>query len=377
MKEFDLNSLRNELDQIDSQLVSLWERRMNIVLNVAEYKKQNNMQIYDKNRELQVIEKNVALLKNPDYAKALADVFESIMAVSRRKQHSLLQENQPQQVTVSPKKNLRIAYQGIQGAFSEQALKEYFMGKDYITKNFSEFEDVFQALKDGIVDYGVLPIENSSTGGISEVCDLLRKYGLYIIGEKVVKIDQNLMALPTATLEDISQIYSHPQGFRQCMEYLNNNRQWQIIPYSNTALSAKLVHDRQDKTLAAIASKNAAELYDLNIIAENINDNNNNHTLFIIIGRELEQSPLSNKVSTVLSVPHKPGTLYAVLEKFHIYDLNLIKIESRPQEGKQWEYFFYIDFVGNMSDPHVQQALGEIKQISTYFKMLGNYQSNS
>lgn len=377
MKDFDLNNLRNELDQVDSQLVDLLEKRMNIVLDVATYKKQNNLPVYDKNREVEVIKKNIALLKNSDYTKELTDVFESIMAVSRRKQRSLLQENLVYNSVINSPKELRIGYQGIQGAFSEQALKEYFVGREYVTKNFAEFEDVFQALKDGVVEYGVLPIENSSTGGISEVCDLLRKYGLYIVGEKVVKIDQHLMALPVAKLADIKQVYSHPQGFRQCTDYLNAHRQWQNIPYSNTALSAKLVRDLQDESIAAIASRNAAELYGLAILAENINDNNNNHTLFIIIGRELEQSPLSNKVSVVLSVPHKPGTLYSILEKFHLYNLNLIKIESRPQEGKQWEYFFYIDFVGNMMNSNVQQALEEIQEISTYFKMLGNYQSNS
>lgn len=271
-------------------------------------------------------------------------------------------------------KKITVGFYGVTGSFSEQALKEYF-GVKVDTKAISEFEDIFLDVKYGRIRYGIIPIENSSTGAITEVYDLLNKYDFYITGEKYIKISQNLMGIRGSTLDDIKEVYSHPQGLAQSTEFLKGYKHWTLVSYKSTAKSAELVKDRQNKTMAAIASTKAAEIYDLVILRSNVNSNATNMTRFVVIGKEMESNVESNKTSLVLSTTHKAGSLYHVLKHFAENDINLLKIESRPIKDKPWEYFFYIDFEGNINDTKIALAIELIKNNSRYFKILGSYSS--
>ena len=238
------------------------------------------------------------------------------------------------------------------------------------------FEDVVKAVKNGEIRYGVLPVENSSTGGITEVYDLVRRYDCHIAGEKCVKIEHNLMALPGAVLSGITEVYSHPQGFAQCKDFFAEYPQMKLIPYYSTSKSAEAVKESGSLHKAAVAGKQAAELYGLEILAANINYNGNNTTRFIIIANEAEHSADADKITLVIAVKHEPGSLYRVLGYFYHSGLNLTNLESRPIEGKSWEYFFHIDLVGNLADTNVQETVRMLKDNCAYFKILGNYRSD-
>jgi len=271
------------------------------------------------------------------------------------------------------KSKTTVGFQGVPGSFSEQALFEYF-GDDVDRKYVKAFEDIFTELKCGRVDFGVLPMENSSTGGISEVYDLLNKNEFYIIGEVCLKVNHHLLGIKGAKIRDITEVYSHPQAFGQSSEFLKGHPDWKLIPYHNTAKSAEFVMEKDCSHMAAIGSSRAAELYSLDILKSNINTNNTNTTRFVIISKELNVDEKCNKVSVVLSTAHKAGALYSVLRYFADNSINLLKIESRPVVDKPWEYFFYIDFEGNLDDETVKMAVRSIKNNSCYFKLLGNYE---
>ncbi|MBZ9607681.1 prephenate dehydratase [Clostridium estertheticum] len=370
LDNFDIDNLRNEIDKIDSSLVSLFENRMEVVLKIAEYKKNNHMEVLNKAREEIVIKKNLDLVKNQNLFLEVEEFLKSVMGISRGFQNKNLNSDG----ALATYKKQTVGFYGVTGSFSEQALKVYF-GKNVHAKAISEFEDIFLQLEYGKIGYAVIPIENSSTGAISEVYDLLNKYNFYITGEKYLKISQNLMGIRGSTLDDIKEVYSHPQGLEQSMEFLKGYKQWRLVPYNSTAKSAQLVKDRQDKTLAAIASTKAAEIYNLEILQKNVNSNASNMTRFVVIGKEMESTSESNKTSLVLSTTHKAGSLYHVLEHFAENDINLLKIESRPIKDKPWEYLFYIDFQGGIDEDKIISSIKLIKKNSRYFKILGSYKS--
>ena len=268
--------------------------------------------------------------------------------------------------------NIKIGYQGVKGSFSEEAMIKYF-GENHKNTNYEEFEEVFIALKSNEIDYGILPIENSYTGAITNVYDLLVKYGFYIVGEECIKINQNLIGIKGTEISDIKEIYSHPQGFEQSREFLSNNNKLKLIPFHNTAISAKYISELNDKSKAAIASLRAAEIYNLDVIQEEINDKDDNQTKFIIIGKELESSKECNKITVVFSLDDKSGTLYNLLRHFAENNINMLKIESRPSKGELWQYLLYVDFEGNIENEDVKKAIKLIEENSEYFKLLGSY----
>ncbi len=369
--DYDIVDLRNEIDKIDASLLSLFESRMEVVLNIAEYKKKNNMEILNEAREEAVIKKNLNRVKNMDLSLEVEEFFKSVMEISRGYQNKQLKIHE----TMARDENLTVGFYGVKGSFSEEALKGYF-GENVDTKAINEFEDVFLDLRCGKINYGVIPIENSSTGAISEVYDLLNKYNFYIVGEKYLKISQNLMGIKGSTIDEIKEVYSHPQGLEQSREFLKGYKNWKLIPFNSTSKSAQLVNQSQDKTMAAIASAKAAEIYGLQILKNNINSNATNTTRFVVIGKDMETNGKSNKISTVLSTTHRAGSLYNVLKYFAEKNINLLKIESRPIVDKPWEYFFYLDFEGNINEEKVIASIELIKMNSRYFKILGNYISS-
>lgn len=269
-------------------------------------------------------------------------------------------------------KDIIVGYQGVQGSFSEEALISYF-GQNIMRIPVREFKDIFEGINNKEFLYGILPIENSSTGGVLQVYDLIRKYNFSIIGERCIEVNHNLLVLPGARLQDIREIYSHPQALSQCEEYINKLKDITVIPTLNTAFSAEFVRDREDINKAAIASKRAADIYGLDIIRPNINHNKRNYTRFIIVGKEPVDDKKSNKISIVFATKHKSGALYNILSYFAQEGLNLLKLESRPMLDNGWEYYFYIDFEGHLDDVRTNEVLLKVEQQTSYFHMFGNY----
>ncbi|HAU5069144.1 TPA: prephenate dehydratase [Clostridioides difficile] len=395
----DLTRYRNEIDNIDKELIQLFEKRMNTVLEIARHKMKNKTTILQKDREEKVLSRAVDNLDNKAYSQETIQFFNSIMEISRGLQKRLMDNESEQKIEFRldsskkkfdlssvnkykslkdelNKKNILVGFPGKSGSFTEEALNKFF-NKKTAKKQFKEFEDVFIALKNKEIDYGIIPIENSSTGAISETYDLLRKYGFYIVGEECIKIDQNLIGIKDTKLKDIKEIYSHPQGIGQCSEFLKQNSAWKLIPFNNTATSAELVKKLQDKTKAAIASKKAASIYGLEIISPCINDITNNYTRFVVISNQIHIEEESNKMSVVFSVEHKAGKLYKVLGYFAENNINMTKIESRPMKNTSWRYFFYIDFECSIYNSKVYNLLELIELNTAYFKFMGVYKNKT
>lgn len=368
----ELNNLRIEINEIDEALVNLFKKRMEVVSKVAEYKSRNSMKVLDKEREEQIINKHLSNIQDEAFKSNLKEFLEDLMGISRKIQKEIISETLIEDKIEEKNISCKIGFQGVAGSFSHQALIQYF-GEETETLCFSSFKDVFDGVDRGDIKYGILPIENSSTGSIAEVYDLLREYGFYIVGEKCIKVDQNLLGVKGTKLSDIKEVYSHEQGFLQSKEFFDNHVDWRLIPYLNTAKSALYISKENLKSKACVASKKAAEIYGLDIIKENINYNNNNHTRFIIIGRQIESNKQYDKITIVTTLPHKAGALYSVLKHFAENNSNMMKIESRPILDKSWEYFFYIDFQGNILEEDTKKVLKGIEEESLYFKLLGNY----
>ncbi len=367
MQERDLEVMRTEIDQCDRGLAALLQRRWDLVMDIASYKKFRGLPVKDSEREKQVIEKVAGLMDNPDYALAAKNIMRGIID-----QSCLLEENERPKVAVKP---LEIGCFGPAGSFTHQALEDFFKDKKFHRQHFNSFEEVIEGVSKGALDYAVLPIENSSTGGITEVYDLLRRFDCYIIGEQQVKIEQNLLGLPGADVNKLRVVYSHPQGFKQSKEFFKDYPEIEQIPFFNTSRSAEEVSLRQDPTIAAVASRKAAELYGLEVLVPSINYNSNNYTRFVIVTAKQEQVPHADKITLIMALKHETGSLYKALADFYHTGLNLLNLESRPMEGKSWEYFFYVDVTGNLNDPLVKDVMKEIKDKCTYCKVLGNYRA--
>lgn len=274
-------------------------------------------------------------------------------------------------------KKLRVACYGARGAYTYEAMEKQFGNREKEVIFCPLFEDVVKAVREGQADYGVVPMENSSTGGITEVYDLIQHYDCAIVGEQMVKIEHVLLGVPGATLDDIDTVYSHPQGFAQCREFFMEKRNWKQQPYFSTAQSAEKVAREGKKNQAAVASRTAGRLYGLQVLKDTIAFNSSNYTQFFIIGPAMEIADDADKITLVLSVRHEPGALYHVLGYFFYGGMNMTHLESRPIKGKPFEYFFHIDVTGRLKDPANAQTLKGIESMSTYFKILGNYPSYS
>lgn len=264
-----------------------------------------------------------------------------------------------------------VAYQGVPGAFSEQATVEYF-GETVKTVNVPSFEDVILALENGQADYGVLPVENSSAGFVLGSYDLLLAHDVFITGEIIIRIQQALLGLPETRIEDIDTVYSHPQGLLQSKRFLSQY-QWKQIAYDNTAMAAKKVKEDGLKNHAAVASVRAAKIYGLSVLKENVNYADTNATRFFILRKCKVYQKDAKKITISFSLQHKSGTLYTVLGHFIKNDINMTSIESRPLENSPWEYQFFISFEGNLQAPNVRRALDFIQNDTISFKLLGNY----
>lgn len=356
-----LDDFRKQIDEIDLNLLKSYEKRMKLVKEVAKYKEENNLPITNTSREKQVISQLLSNLENKEIQSEVIELFKKIISLSKVYEHRLMN-----------KEHEKIVYQGAKGSYSYEAMINFF-GENLKSDNVKTFEEIFEKIKDGEATYGILPIENSSTGAINEVYDLILKYNFYICHETILKIDHNLMCIEEGSIDKIEEVFSHEQGFSQSKDFLKKHPDWKLTNYYNTALSAKYIKELNNPSKACIASKNAAEIYGLKILKENINFNPNNYTRFIVINNNLKINEDSNKISIVLSLPHTSGSLCNILNYFSANNLNMVKIESRPDLTRSFEYMFYIDFEGNLNDDLVKKVLDDIKNKSSYFKILGNY----
>ncbi|HEY5525240.1 MAG TPA: prephenate dehydratase [Clostridium sp.] len=372
----DLEDYRVEIDRIDKELTILFEKRMNMVLKVANYKKENNVQIFHKNREDMVFNNARANLTNKDYGDEVVKFFNATMEIGkglqRRKIDDIKKLAEVKVERTGIDKSKKIGFPGVAGSFTQEAAIKFF-GDKIERVSYEDFEDIFKALEKDEIYYGIIPIENSSTGAISQNYDLLHKYGYYIVGEEYLKIQQHLVGLKDTTLDTIKEVYSHPQGIEQSSEFLKKYDNWKLIPFHNTSTSAKLIKDLADNTKVAIASRRAAHIYGLEIIEECINNQKDNNTRFIVISKELKVVNDADKVSVVFSLENEAGTLYRLLRYFAENNINMIKIESRPTKDTPWKYFLYVDFEGNIDSEEVLNALKLIEKNSGYFKLLGAY----
>lgn len=374
----DLLELRDEIDLIDNQIVELYEKRMEVAEGVAQYKIANNKPVFDKDRERSKLETLSGKAHSDFNRYGIRELFDQIMAMSRKKQYQLLNENgikesiEFEAVDELDFDNARVVFQGVEGAYSEQAMKQYF-GSHCDNYNVDTWKDAMEAIKNGDADYAVLPIENSSAGIVSENYDLLVEYDNYIVAEQIIPIEHALLGLEEANLEDVKTVYSHPQALMQCSDYLEEHRDLEKISLKNTAMSAKKVKEDNDPTQAAIASKITADIYGLKVLEEAIQDNKNNSTRFIIVSGKKIYRKKAEKMSICFEIPHESGSLYRMLSHFIYNSLNMTNIQSRPIGGRNWEYRFFVDFEGTFEDTAVQNAMRGLREETTYLKVLGTY----
>ena len=373
-----LEELRNELDRIDPQIIQLYEERMSICEEVGEIKMEEGRKVFDRNREQQKLAQVTREAKDPFYKKGLTELFEQLMSQSRKLQYQLLTKKGALGrlpfigVEELDWKNSRVVFQGTDGAYSQAAMHKFF-SKDVNSFHVQTFRDAMEAIEEGSADFAVLPIENSSAGMVSEMYDLLEEFENYIVGEVILPINHYLVGTENTTLESIERVYSHPQALMQCSKFLDRHGSWQQIGAANTAVAAKKILNENDPTQAAICSEHAAEIYGLKILEEKINHNHNNSTRFIVVTNQKIFLKKAQKISICFEVAHESGSLYHLLSHFIYNDLNMTKIESRPIEGKTWEYRFFVDFEGNMGDAAVKNAIRGLREESKSLKILGNY----
>ena len=373
----DLSQLRQQIDTIDRQIVDLYEKRMDVSRQVAEYKIETGKKVFDKQREQEKIAGAKALTHNDFNSHGVEELFEQIMSMSRKLQYQLLaahgSEGRLPFIGVEELETdcARVVYQGAEGSYSQAAMRRFF-GENVNAFHVETFRDAMSAIDEGSADFAVLPIENSTAGIVNEIYDLLVEFENYIVGEQVIPIEHCLLALPGTKMEEIKRVYSHPQSLMQSARYLADH-DWQQISMQNNAFAALKVAKEKDKTQAAIASEYAGETYGLEILKKGINDSDSNSTRFIIVTNQKIFRKNANKISLCLEIPHESGSLYHILSHFIYNNLNMTKIESRPIPDRNWEYRFFIDFEGNLADSAVKNALRGLREEARSMKILGNY----
>jgi chorismate mutase/prephenate dehydratase len=323
----------DDLNDIEEQIITLQEKRKEIISC-----------IYEKNNKLNVEN----LYENADFLKEFACVD-----------------------SLNITDNTVVAYQGVPGAYSHQAMFKFF-GKGIKNINVPSFEDVIRVVKNGEADYGVLPIENSSAGFVNGIYDMVGNSGITVVGEDEVHVAHALMGVPGAKLSQIETVYSHPQGLMQCKHYLDKMK-WKQCTVANTAVAAMQVVEEGDMTKAAIASELAAEIYGLDILEKNIVDNQNNTTRFVILSRDKIYEKKAKNIIISFSLPHESGTLYNILSHINLNGINMTSIESRPLTGRKWEYSFFVTMEGSLLDSKTIGALQGMYQDSIDFRIIGTY----
>ena len=375
----ELSEYRARIDAIDDEMVRLFAERMEVAAGIAAYKKENNLPVLDMRREkvklLQIAEKTPEGLK--DYAVSL---YSLIFELSRSCQSRLLgtKSELTEQIETALKEtpplfpgHAVVACQGVEGSYQQLACERLFKLPNIFY--FASFGAVFSAIEKGLCQYGVIPVENSTAGSVNAVYDLMMKHNFRIVRSVRLKIDHNLLVKPGTKWEDVKEIYSHEQAISQCAAFLQQHPGIRVVPCENAAIAAKMVADSSRRDIAALSSRECMRLYNLEALAESVQDQGNNHTRFICISKDLEIYPGADRSSLMLTLPHQPGSLYKLLSRFYALGINMNKLESRPMPERNFEFMFYFDLETSVYSPEFRQLMAELPSLCDSFSYLGSY----
>ncbi len=375
----DLKELRLEIDKIDDELVKLFGQRMEVAAQISDYKKENNLPIFQPSRERAKLQ-DVAKKADPGMENYTRVLYSMLFELSRSYQSkrsggiSPLYEEITKAIETTPKlfpQAPMVACQGVEGAYSQIACEKIF--KNPFILYFKNFDAVFTAIEQGMCQYGILPIENSTAGSVKKIYDLMQKHNFSIIRTFRLKVDHNLLVKPGTKLSDIKEVYSHEQALNQCSDFLQELKGANIVPVGNTAIAAEMVAKSERKDVAAISSRSCSELYGLECLASSIQDKGNNRTRFICISKNLEIYPGSDKTSIMMILPHRPGSLYKVLARLYTLGINVTKLESRPIPDREFEFMFYFDLETSIYSEEFIQLMCELDELCEEFKYFGSY----
>ncbi len=374
----NLEELRREIDSIDQKMVELFKRRMEVVTQVAAYKKERGLPILDASRERALLGK-VGQAAGDELADYIQSVYRTLLAASRSYETGKLgQESQVYQGIRTALKETNplfpqrptVACQGIEGAYSQLACDRLFKAPTILY--FQTFDHVFKAVESGMCQYGILPIENSTAGSVNAVYDLMIRHNFHIVRSARLKVSHNLLAKPGVKLEDIKEVFSHEQALNQSSGFLAKLGV-KVTVVENTAVASKMVADSQRTDVAALSSRLCAEQYGLHIVQANVQDQDSNYTRFICISKNPEIYPGADQTSLMMVLPHKPGTLYNVLAKFYALNMNLKKLESRPLPGREFEFMFYFDVEASVYAPEMETLFRDLESDCEQLRYLGTY----
>jgi chorismate mutase/prephenate dehydratase len=374
-----LQDLRKKIDEIDDGLVELFQRRMDVASEVARFKQENGIAVYDPERERQKlydISGKVAKGRERYVTALYALLFELSRSDQERilNPASALAERISAAVSDTPQtfpERAMVACQGVEGAYSQLAAERLFALPSIVYCN--SFKSVFSAIDSGLCAYGILPLENSTAGSVNQVYDLMMKYPFHIVRSVRLKVDHCLLAKGGADAKKIREIYSHEQAIAQCAGYLDSLAHVKIIPVENTAVAAKMVNESGRDDVAALSSRHCAELYGLKVLADSVQDQGNNYTRFICVSKNLAIYPGADKTSLMLTLSHKPGSLYRILSRFYAHGINLVKLESRPIPNRDFDFMFYFDLDTPVYDPALPSVLREVGDLCEEFYYMGSY----
>lgn len=350
-----LDKARNDIEQIDKEIAKLFTRRMIAVEDVAKFKIENNKPVFDPIREKELINRNTGYV-DVKYKKFYKDFLIDMFRVSKEYQKKLLGEN-------------KVGFQGVDGSFTLIALNKIFDKKIIETVSYSSFGAVFDAVKNGDITYGVVPFENSHAGEVGDVVDLLYSNNLFISEFYTLTINQCLLGVPGAKVEELTKVYTHPQAYMQSTKFFKNREYIEFVPHQNTATAAKFVSETNDIHFGAIGSIETAKIYNLEVLEKCINNDRHNYTKFIVIQRD---EPVDgNRISVVFTVSHETGALADVVNIIKEYNINMESLKSRARKNKAWEYYFYAELVVDYID--AQQLLTKLRNTCKKFKIVGIY----
>ena len=375
----NIEDYRKNIDNIDKEIVEKLEERMRVAENIAKFKQDNNLPVIDIIREREKLEE-ITEMASDDMASYARILYNTIMEMSKDHQRKITNQDTPLVKSIkaaleeTPKvfpTKATVACQGVEGAYSQQACDKLFrMPKIMYMKNFN---GVFAAIDQGLCQYGILPVENSTAGSVNQIYDLMLKYNFYVVKSVKLKIDHSLLAKKETRKEDIKEIVSHEQAIMQCDDYLKAFPEAKISSCENTGEAAKMVAESERNDIAALASYSCGKLYGLSCLQEAVQDNGNNYTRFICISKKLEIYPGADKTSLMLVVSHTPGSLYNVLARFNALGINIFKLESRPLPQRDFDYMFYFDIDSEVHSEEFVRLINQLEELSHEFKYLGSY----
>ena len=379
MIKMNINDLRNDIDKIDKELVALIGKRMETAAKIGQYKRENNLPVYDPARERELFAK-VGEMAGEELSSYTRVLYSTMTDISRSYQRRLMGRKsvlaERMQAAMNNTDKLFpqggvVACQGVEGAYSQLACEKLF--KTPSIMYFGSFEDVFRAVDKKLCRYGVLPIENSTAGSVNKIYDLMAKFKFHIVRSVRIQVGHALLAKRGAELSDIKEIFSHEQAISQCSEFLSAHKDIKVTVCENTAVAARMVAESDRNDIAALSSPGCAELYDLATLYDNVCDHIGNYTRFICISKNLEIYPGADKTSIMMKIPHKPGSLYRVMARFNALGINLEKLESRPKPGSDFEFMFYFDIGASIYSPELFELICELEDDLDGFKYFGSY----